>query len=83
MHATPTLQFFKKHGQQVDYKIAAAMEITLPELRTSLSDLSAHGEFRAPASPDLPTASQLKGCYAVSLDMPHPRLPAEIQKIKN
>lgn len=45
MHATPILQYLKKHGQQVDYEIAAAMKIPLPEIRTSLSVLSAQGEI--------------------------------------
>jgi predicted ArsR family transcriptional regulator len=45
MHSTPILQYLKKHGQQVDYEIAAAMKIPLPEVRTSLSDLSAQGEI--------------------------------------
>jgi hypothetical protein len=45
MHATPILQYLKKHGQQVDYEIAAAMDIPLLEVRTSLSDLSAQGEI--------------------------------------
>jgi len=45
MHATPILQYLKKHGQQVDYEIAAAIKIPLPEVRTSLSGLSAKGEI--------------------------------------
>lgn len=45
MHSTPILQYLKKHGQVVDYEIAAAMKIPLPEVRTSLSDLSARGEI--------------------------------------
>jgi predicted ArsR family transcriptional regulator len=45
MHATPILQYLKKHGQQVDYEIATAMKIPLPEVRTSLSELSAQGEI--------------------------------------
>jgi len=45
MYATPILQYLKKHGQQVDYEIAAAMDIPLLEVRTSLSDLSAQGEI--------------------------------------
>lgn len=45
MHAATILQYLKKHGQQVDYEIAAAMKIPLPEVRSSLSDLSAQGEI--------------------------------------
>lgn len=44
MHTTPILQYLKKHGQQVDYEIAAALKIPLPEIRSALTDLSAQGE---------------------------------------
>ncbi len=39
------LQYLKKHGQQVDYEIAAAMKLPLPEVRETLSALSAQGEI--------------------------------------
>jgi hypothetical protein len=45
MHATPILQYLKKHGQQVDYEIAEAIKIPLSEVRASLSSLSAKGEI--------------------------------------
>ncbi|HQR60119.1 MAG TPA: FaeA/PapI family transcriptional regulator [Methylophilaceae bacterium] len=45
MHAASILQYLKKHGQVVDWEIASAMGIPLPEVRTSLSDLSAKGEI--------------------------------------
>jgi hypothetical protein len=45
MHAIPILEYLKKHGQKVDYEIAAAMDIPLPEIRSSLSDLSSRGEI--------------------------------------
>lgn len=45
MHASPILQYLKKHGQCVDSEIAAAMGIPLPNLRTSLADMSARGEI--------------------------------------
>jgi len=45
MHATPILQYLKKHGQRLDSEIAAATGIPLPALRASLSDLSARGEI--------------------------------------
>jgi hypothetical protein len=45
MHATSILQYLKKYGQQVDYDIAAATDIPLPEVRAILSDLSARGEI--------------------------------------
>ncbi|TSA49033.1 MAG: transcriptional regulator [Nitrosomonadales bacterium] len=45
MHTTPILQYLKKHGQLVDWEIAAAMGIPLPKVRISLSDLSARGEI--------------------------------------
>jgi hypothetical protein len=45
MHATSILQYLKKHGQLVDWEIAAAMGIPLPEVRTILSRLSEQGEI--------------------------------------
>jgi len=45
MHTTPILQYLKKHGQQLDWEIAAATGIPLPKVRSSLSDLSARGEI--------------------------------------
>jgi len=45
MHSIPVLQYLKKHGQQLDYEIAAATGIPLPEVRLSLSELSARGEI--------------------------------------
>ena len=45
MNATPILQYLKKHGQKLDLEIAAATGISLPNVRNSLSDLSARGEI--------------------------------------
>ena len=45
MNTTPILQYLKKHGQQLDMEIAAAMGIPLPTVRLSLSDLAARGEI--------------------------------------
>jgi transcription initiation factor IIE alpha subunit len=45
MHATPVLQYLKKHGQLLDSEIAAATGIPLPKVRISLSDLLARGEI--------------------------------------
>jgi hypothetical protein len=45
MNNTPILQYLKKHGQQLDWEIAAATGIPLPKVRISLSDLSARGEI--------------------------------------
>ena len=45
MHNTPILQYLKKHGQRLDSEIAAATGIPLPNVRNSLSDLSARGEI--------------------------------------
>jgi len=44
-HATPILQHLKKHGQLVDWEIAAALNIPLPKVRESLTDLSERGEI--------------------------------------
>ena len=45
MHATPILQYLKKHGQRLDSEISEATGIPLPKVRISLSDLSARGEI--------------------------------------
>ena len=45
MHAASILQYLKKHGQQVDWEIAAAMGIPLPKVRSTLTDLSERGEI--------------------------------------
>lgn len=45
IHTAPILQYLRKHGQQLDLELAAAMGIPLPKVRTSLSDLSARGEI--------------------------------------
>ena len=45
MNTTPILQYLKKHGQKLDLEIAAATGISLPNVRNSLSDLSARGEI--------------------------------------
>jgi predicted ArsR family transcriptional regulator len=44
MHASPILQYLRKHSQRLDSEIAAATGIPLPTVRTSLFDLSARGE---------------------------------------
>jgi len=45
MDSTPILQYLKKYGQRLDSEIAAATGISLPQVRMSLSDLSARGEI--------------------------------------
>lgn len=45
MHATPVLQYLKKHGQRLDSEIAVATGIPLQQVRQSLSDLSDRGEI--------------------------------------
>ena len=45
MHAMLILQYLKKHGQLVDREIAAAMDITLPNVRESLTILSERGDI--------------------------------------
>jgi len=44
-HTAPILQYLRRHGQQLDLEIAAAMGIPIQRVRTSLSDLSAQGEI--------------------------------------
>jgi predicted ArsR family transcriptional regulator len=45
MHSTSILQYLKKHGQQVDWEIAAAIGLSLPQVRSTLTELSARGEI--------------------------------------
>jgi len=45
MHTTVILQYLKKHGQVIDSEIAEATGISLPDVRTALSELSARGEI--------------------------------------
>ena len=45
MHTTHILKHLKKCGQLLDSEIAAATGIPLPQVRISLSDLSARGEI--------------------------------------
>jgi DNA-binding IclR family transcriptional regulator len=45
MDNAPILQYLKKHGQQLDLDIAAAMGLPISSVRSSLMDLSARGEI--------------------------------------
>jgi len=45
MHAAPVLQCLKKHGQLLDTEIAAAIGISLQEVRESILELSSRGEI--------------------------------------
>lgn len=45
MHNAPILQYLKKYGQRLDSEIATGTGISLPKVRSSLSDLSARGEI--------------------------------------
>lgn len=45
MHATPILQYLRKHGQIVDWEIAQAIDIPLAELRSALTELFERGEI--------------------------------------
>lgn len=45
MHTTKVLEYLKKHGQLLDSDIAAATDISLDDVRASLSELSARGDI--------------------------------------
>ncbi|MSP86035.1 MAG: transcriptional regulator [Methylotenera sp.] len=45
MHATQILQYLKKHGQLADWEIASAMDMTLSNVRSSLTILSERGDI--------------------------------------
>ncbi|MBK6356133.1 MAG: transcriptional regulator [Betaproteobacteria bacterium] len=45
MHATKVLEHLKKHGQLLDFDIAAAINMPLDQVRASLAELSARGDI--------------------------------------
>lgn len=45
MHTSPILDYLKQHGQCLDSEIAEAMGIPLPDVRTSLAEMSARGSI--------------------------------------
>lgn len=45
MQTAQIFQYLKKHGQQVDWEIATAMDIPLSNVRSSLANLSERGEI--------------------------------------
>lgn len=45
MHLTKVLEHLKKHGQLLDFDIAAATNISIEDVRASLSELSARGDI--------------------------------------
>lgn len=45
MHAATVLEHLKKHGQLLDSEIATATNLSIDEVRASLSELSARGDI--------------------------------------
>jgi len=45
MHTEQILEYLKKHGQLLDFDIAAATKLSLAEVRASISELSARGDI--------------------------------------
>jgi transcription initiation factor IIE alpha subunit len=45
MQVTKVLDYLKKHGQLLDFDIAAATNISIEEVRASLAELSARGDI--------------------------------------
>ena len=45
MHISSILEYLKKHGQRIDWEIAAATDISLSKVRECLTDLSKRGEI--------------------------------------
>ncbi len=45
MHTTKVLEYLKKHGQLLDFDIAAATNISLENVRASLTELSERGDI--------------------------------------
>lgn len=45
MHTEKVLEQLKKHGQLLDFDIAAATNISIEDVRASLSELSARGDI--------------------------------------
>jgi predicted ArsR family transcriptional regulator len=44
MYKTPILLYLKKHGQKIDWEIAAATDISIINVRNTLTNLSKLGE---------------------------------------
>ncbi len=45
MQVTKVFDYLKKHGQLLDFDIAAATNISIEEVRASLAELSARGDI--------------------------------------
>jgi len=45
MHTAKVFEYLKKHGQLLDFDIAAATKISLTEVRASLNELSDRGDI--------------------------------------
>ncbi len=45
MYTATVLEYLKKHGQLLDFDIAAATNISLDDVRASLAELSARGDI--------------------------------------
>jgi len=45
MHTTKVFEYLKKHGQLLDFDIAAATNISLDAVRASLTELSDRGDI--------------------------------------
>jgi predicted ArsR family transcriptional regulator len=45
MHTTKVLEHLKKHGQLLDFDIAAATQLSLDDVRSALSELLASGDI--------------------------------------
>lgn len=75
MHSTSILQYLKKHGQRLDSEIAAAMGLPLPEVRISLSDLSARGEVSRCSVTRFPDGKPVEGMLYRALGFLPPKTP--------
>lgn len=75
MHATPILQYLKKHGQKLDSEIAAATGIPLPTVLTSLSDLSARGEISRCSVTRFPDGMPVEGTLYRAIGFIPPKAP--------
>jgi len=83
MHAIPILQHLKKHGEQLDTEIAAALGIPLSELRSSLSDLSARGETSQCSVTRFPHGKPVQGMLYRALGYIPPKTPGRKPGVKS
>lgn len=75
MHATPILQYLRKHGEKFDTEIATVMGIPLPEVQASLSELSSRGETSQCSVTRFPDGKPVQGMLYRAIGYIPPKAP--------